>query len=120
MGSLWFIERYIVGSILKYDSAILKNRDVCTGSTAIAVLISLVLSACGKSEVELQREQIEEPESKISDIKSEVDNLENAQAQLATAVSSFDDENWRDVVPEVQSAPSEIEQVTAEPKDAAE
>ena len=90
---------------------------------------SLLLCACsGASNLEDQTERadtaearadsaeqrVSELEQKIEDIESKVSTLESARSDLESSVSQFDGENWREVVPQVQSAASDVDQAATE------
>jgi septal ring factor EnvC (AmiA/AmiB activator) len=62
-----------------------------------------------ESELESTKNELEEAQTKISEIQSEVDNMESAVSQLRGEVDNFSYYNWRDVVPDVEDATSNIE-----------
>lgn len=94
----------------------------------LAVLAALTLSACSNSpsaeerlaDVEAENEelrgriqeleeQLETSQAAAEDVKSEADEVRTASAQLRNEVDRLDTENWRDVVPDIESATGQMQ-----------
>jgi len=90
-----------------------------------ALTKQLLLSGCGKSEVEQLREenqelheQVDHLQSQLVDIKEKSENLEAASNSLQEQLGRFQNENWRDVVDDAQGAGAEVEQAQQDLSDA--
>ena len=84
------------------------------------------LAGCGQSRVDELESEVAELQSKVSeleekletaqnnasDLESNFEDLKNATAEIKNTASRFDGENWQDIVPDLQSAASNIEQKT--------
>lgn len=93
------------------------------GTAAVFVAAAVALSACGEDEKvkALQDEnaeltsRIDELSGKLADahskaetLQSEVDEVQTAASDLGDEISRFDDDNWRDVVPQVRSEADDV------------
>lgn len=93
-----------------------------------------LLSACGtsgpsKDELEGQvdelttqlataQETIEERDAQLEDARTKVGTLADASTALQGQVARFDQEDWRDVVPEARSAAGDVEDATGDAESA--
>lgn len=94
----------------------------------LAIVAALTLSACSNSPSAEERladreaaneelrgriqeleEQLETYQAAAEDVKSEAEEVLAASAQLRSEVDRLDMENWRDVVPDIESATSLVE-----------
>lgn len=79
---------------------------------AVATSGLAALAACSRDDgpnVQATADNFEKVKSKVGDLETAVDSL-------MQSVGRFDDDNWREVVPDVQSAASEVESVLADLK----
>jgi chromosome segregation ATPase len=65
-----------------------------------------------QSQNEALQSKIAEAQSSLSTADLEINSLQSATADLVYATERFDHANWRDVVPEVQSAASDVKLAT--------
>lgn len=87
---------------------------------AVIVVIATVLHIDSLNErIDVLEQEREEQAITASLVQSAIDDLESAADDLSSAVSRFDYEDWRDVVPDVVSAASEIESGVESAKDRA-
>jgi len=83
----------------------------------ICIASLLTLSAGGKSsrEIELESDnerlssRVSQIESQLSDVRDKAGDVETASDEMVEQVSRFESEDWKDVVPSVQSASSDVE-----------
>ena len=87
--------------------------------------LALLLTGCGPSRVEQLeaenqdlKDQVEQLQSQLSNIKDKASELETASSGLQQQLGRFEDENWRDVVPDAQEAGSDVESAQQELSDA--
>lgn len=92
---------------------------------ALIFVLATAAASCGSSkveELEAQNEDLQEQvgslKAKLEEVDGHVIELESAQSDLNDAVGRFESEDWRDVVPDVQSAAEEVESATAEVRSA--
>jgi peptidoglycan hydrolase CwlO-like protein len=95
------------------------------GVVALRVSVTLaciLLTACGQSEVQKLKaenddlqaqvdhlnEKLENVRSSASDLREKVDTAKATSADLEAEAGRFDDDNWRDVVPNVQDGSSQV------------
>lgn len=96
------------------------RRSVC-----LFTILASAVAACGSSkvkELEAQNEDLQEQigslKAKLEEVDGHVTELESAQSDLSDAVGRFELEDWRDVVPDVQSAAKDVESPTTEVRSA--
>lgn len=97
--------------------------------TTMLICAAILLSGCGKTDLEQQLEddnvalrgRIGELEGQLAEIKDRSDTMSSASDELVSEVARFDeDEDWKEVVPSVQSASGELESAQAELSEAIE
>jgi TolA-binding protein len=84
----------------------------------------LVLSACGQSESERLKEenqnlrdQVDQLQSQLSSIKEKADDLETASSTLQDQLARFQNEDWKEVMPDAQEADEQVESAQQELSD---
>jgi hypothetical protein len=80
----------------------------------VATTALAALAACSKDE----GPNVRATSNNFEKVKSKVGDLESAVESLMQAIGRFDDDNWREVVPDVRNAASEVESVLADLKEA--
>ena len=68
----------------------------------------LLLSGCGMSEEESLREENERLQSRVDELERQLGQAKDAGNNLENNVARLQDENWRDVVPDVESDAEEL------------
>jgi hypothetical protein len=74
----------------------------------VCLLLTLVVVNRQRGNISNLEDSVMEYEEKLSDIRNHVDELESSVDGLRGAVDNFENENWRDVVPEVESATGSV------------
>lgn len=88
-----------------------------------AVAAAVLCTACGQSRVEqlesenaklrdqvsALEENISETRDAVEDVRSKAKEVQRASEDMQSQVGRFDGENWRDVVPGVESASGEVD-----------
>jgi FtsZ-binding cell division protein ZapB len=83
-----------------------------------ALTICLLLTGCGSSEIDDLREENAELQQKLANIQEKSENLETASENLQQQLQRFDNENWRDVMPDAKEAGGAVEEAQDELSDA--
>jgi ABC-type transporter Mla subunit MlaD len=86
-------------------------------TVGVAALLLCGCAESGPSREELEAE-IESLQQQISSAREYAEYVDSASSELSDAVSRFNDENWREVVPDVRSASDDLESASAELNDA--
>jgi len=88
-------------------------------------MLCILLAGCGSSRVQQLeaenqdlKDQVERLQSQLNDIKDKANELETASSGLQQQLGRFENENWRDVVPDAQEAGSDVESAQQELSDA--
>ena len=105
----------------------MKTHNRWTAPLLLALCAS-ILAGCGPTEVEQLESQVDElqtqivdlqgkldsAQAKTTDIESAVEELRAASDELQSSVGNLDDTNWSEVVPEIQSAASDVDRKLTE------
>lgn len=87
----------------------MKNITIC-------IINLLMLSACDvdradklNQELQQTRSELEEANNKLEEVRNRTEELGSAINTLRENVDDFDDDNWRDNVPKVKEATTNVE-----------
>lgn len=75
---------------------------------SITSAIFLLLSGCGMGDAERLREENEHLQNRVDELERQLGQAKEASDNLESNVSRLQDENWRDVVPDVESDAEEL------------
>lgn len=75
---------------------------------AILFATIIVLAGCNDRELRDLRDENIQLQSRVDELEAKIEDAKGKAGDLESEVSRFSDENWQDVVPDVESAAQEV------------
>ena len=82
--------------------------DTSAGWAVILMAAAVVFGAVQYSRADDLQSQLNQAHAQISEMKDRAQALQEASDQLQSQMDRFQSENWRDVVPDAQSASDDV------------
>lgn len=110
-------------SILWLMAYLIKQGNKMNFPRITLLIVIFFLVGCGKSKIEELESQISDLQAQVynlqdklknahshaNQLESEFNDLKKASDEIKDTASQFDEENWKDIVPQIQRAASDLE-----------